>query len=243
MMIKNEEQILNQEFRKAIIDQINSQENQKRKLEAKRRYDCFKDKTKDYVVKAMLEETSDRAQLMAEIKNRVSNVSFTRKIIDKKATVYKDPAYRIGDNQEQIDQISSELNINSTMKKVNKYVELFKNTLVQIVPWYDQAWKISLRVLAPHCYDVLSDYQNPEKMKVVILSHINQEQIQYKENAAIRNEQALGTTSLSTPTEYIWWSGNYHFTTNEQGEVIAAPEEGVNPFGVLPFTDFSIDQD
>ena len=171
MIIQNEEQLKSQEYRKSVIDYITSQENQKRKIEAKRRMDCFKDKTKDHVIKAMLEETENKSQLLAEIKNRVSNVSFTRKIIDKKAVVYKDPAVRLGDNQEQVDGVYSELNIDNAMKKTNKYVELFKNCLIQILPWQDINWELSLRVIAPHCYDVLTDAINQEKMKVVILSY------------------------------------------------------------------------
>lgn len=244
MMIYSEEQILNEEFRRAVIEEINGAENQKRKLEAKRRYDCFKDKTKDHVLKAMLEETGDKNQLMAEIKNRISNVSFTRKIIDKKSIVYKDPAVRISANQQQTDQLSSELNIDSTMKKTNKYVELFKNTLVQIVPWQNYSWELSLRTIPPFAYDVLSDARNPEKMKVVILSYQDAStELYYKDNAGIRNEPIAGTSKSSTATYYIWWSNAFHFTTNDKGQIIDAPEGLLNPFQILPFTDFSVDQD
>ena len=43
MQITKEQDILDQKFRKMVIDSIGGQENQARKAEAYRRYLCFKD--------------------------------------------------------------------------------------------------------------------------------------------------------------------------------------------------------
>ena len=47
MRLINEDQILNLDFRKAVIDEIEGNENKARKAEAMKRYDIFKDKTKN----------------------------------------------------------------------------------------------------------------------------------------------------------------------------------------------------
>jgi len=45
--------------------------------------------------------------------------------------------------------------------------------------------------------------------------------------------------------EYVWWSNKYHFTTDEKGEILSGKQEAdySNPIGMLPFFNFSEDQD
>lgn len=269
MKIKNDSEILNQDLRVQFIQEINSPANITRKKFMKRRYDVFKDDTKKYVLEYFEDESSAGEDILPEIKNRASNISFCRKIIDKKCMVYKDGAKRevAGDDSEElqtaIDLLTNLLNINSVMKKANKYEELFKNSLVQVVPYEtNQAWKLKLSVIAPYLYDVIEDSNNPELAKVVVLSS-------YKVNSygeastssnadGVRGDYSnqsgyadLNDTiqSLSQDpneqVEYIWWSDNYHFTTNAKGELIPGKQEDnlANPIGELPFVDFSRDKD
>lgn len=269
MRLKHENDLLNEGFRANVIDDIEGSENVERKNEAKKRYDSFKDNNKKYVLEAFKEESE--ADIVAEIKNRVSNVSFSRKIIDKKAIVYQNGVKREYPGNEQdsknLEQVYDLVDFDSKMKKTNKYSELFKNSLVQVYPYEDKIigkWKYMLKVLAPYLYDVIEDADNPEQARVVIFSYYSSSTSasSYKEpgQSGVRESNTIGGNEsdgvnqiiADSPNDqgkpkkrYVWWSNNYHFTTDEKGLIIPGMQEEdlLNPFGVLPFVDFSMDKD
>jgi hypothetical protein len=232
MRINKEEMLLNEDFRLACIKDFNSKESIARKEEAKKRYEIFKDQSKKYVLEAMCKESADGKNILPEIESRASGVSFARKIIDKKAMVYKNPVSRTHSNQEALDDTIDLLNVDNTMKKANKYVELFKNTLIHVFPWLDKTinkYKIALRVLAPYSYDVIEDMENPETIRAVVYSY----------------ETGERTLDGKPALNYIWWSTAYHFTTNNKGQIIEllSPENNLNPIQMLPFVDIAEDKD
>ena len=273
MKLQNEEMILTEEFRASVIEEIEGDENQKRKQSMKKRYDVFKDNTKKYVWEMMKEE-SEEQQVIDEIKNRTANISFLRKIIDKKAMVYKDGVKReiVGNEEDQlkIDVLVDLLNFNSQMKKANKYAELFKNAAVQVMPYQDkvtQKYAYKVNVLQPYLYDVIEDADNPEKPLVYIFSYYNP-RLQDKEYApphksgfrefegkntqSFRAGDGFDQTIADSPDdfgienkEYVWWSHHYHFTTDSKGEIVSGKQgdDLRNPIGMLPFYNISQDQD
>ena len=251
--IKKEEQLLDPAFRKAAIEYFEDVENSARKVEAKRRYDVFKDKTKKYVLEQMQEESSDKT-IVTEIKNRTSNVSFCRKIIDKKSQVYKEGVRRTIEGekpQKQYDQLFDLLNIDSIMKKTNEYVELFKNTLVQVMGYEDYTaqdkWKMRLQVWAPYLYDVIADHNDRELMRVAVFSYFAPSDTQHKEfgQSGNRESETFKGSTINQAKEYVWWSTKFHFTTNEKGIIIEGKQgdELLNPIGAIPFIDFSVGKD
>lgn len=268
MKIINDSEILNIDFRQQFLQDITGSLNTARKNFMKRRYDVFKDDTKKYVLEYFKNESASGEEILEEIKNRASNISFCRKIIDKKCLVYKDGAKReVVDQyeafQSAIDLLIDMLNLNSVMKKVNKYEELFKNSLVQVVPYESQTgWRVKLNVLPPFLYDVIEDANNPEAAKVIVFSNYNPKRSQANytapEMSGFRNKttQIAATEDLNQimidleyqpndEPEYVWWSDNYHFTTDSKGEIIQGRQEPdlSNPIGELPFVDFSRDKD
>lgn len=276
MRIHNEDALLKEDFRADIIAEIENPENQNRKDEAYKRYEVFKDRTSKYVLERM-EAESAKNDVIAEIKNRVSNVSFCRKIIDKRSLVYKEvPERSFADNEVLGDaylEIADLVNLDSEMKKTNKYVELFKNCMVQVVPYQDvntERFKLKLSVLPPYLYDVIEDHQNPEMARVVIFSYYSPENStsasykapgksgnreapsfpvdvgsSFRDGDGINQRIADSPADASIKKNYVWWSTKYHFTTNEKGEVIPGMQEDdlTNPIGELPFIDFSQDKD
>jgi len=275
MRIKDEAILLDEGFRKDVIEEIEGQENSDRKAQMKKRYDIYKDNTAKYVLERVRAEQGDDAVL--EMENRLTNLSIARTIINKKSLVYKAGVIRTvsdedgQENQAKVDQIEDIFDLNSKMKKVNKYVELFKNCAAQIVPYEDPEtgkWRLNLNILQPYLYDVIEDHNNPEIPRCYIFSYYkpNKGASSYAdENEAGRRDQhTAGQTvnfrsgdghnqiiadspSDSGPDEkiYVWWSTNYHFTTNEKGQVIPGMQEDdlENPIGMLPFVNFSKDQD
>lgn len=272
MRLKDENQILDEAFRRQVINEIEGPENQARKNEAKKRYDIFKDQTKKYVIQEMQEESEDKS-VVAEIKNRAANVSFLRKIIDKKAVLYSPGVRREvpGDElgQGQVDLLVDMTNLNSVMKKANKYSELFKNALVNPTIYEDKStgfWRYGIKVLAPYSYDVIEDADFPENARIVIFSYFTSNTSPYNYAAPHQaGVRGVGTSSVDftigdqinqtiadSPGDeaypikhYVWWSNQYHLTTNDKGQIISdrSPEGLLNPIGRLPFVDFSTDKD
>jgi hypothetical protein len=276
MKLINEEQLLDENFRKLVLKEINGEENKERKKEARIRYDIFKDGTRKYVVERMKEELT--AETFREVKHRTANISILRKIVDKKSMVYRHGALREANEhpkqdeyQAALDFYSDELNHNTKMKKVNKYLELQKNCAYFVAPYLNtKTGKHNLRsqVLSPYAYDVIPDAQNPEIPRVYVFSYFspnstpsrasepNQSGMRPEEqrkNAVLNFRQGDGVDQIiaDSPADqnegmnYIWWSDTYHFTTNSKGEVLPGMQDEtlLNPIGKMPIVNFAKDQD
>lgn len=281
MKLTDEVQILDIDIRAQILEEIEGPENISRKEESLRRYECFKDFTKKYVLQRI--ESEMGADTAIDVRNRVSNISFTRKVVDKRAGVYRDGVKRIlidqngkrtDDSQEQVGGVYRLVNANSQMKKTNKFSELQKNCLVFAKPYQcsvSKKWKYKLVPLQSYLYDVIEDANDPEKPLIVIFSYFTSRQpASISSNPAgivptgqvgahygkpvgfsdFRLGDKKDQTIADSPSdegeavkEYVWWSHNFHFTTDQKGNIIKAEENLENPIRMLPFVDFSMYQD
>ena len=186
----SEQQILDEGFRKRVINEmINENENLRRKNRELRKHEIYRDKNRKWVMRALRNEALEDWTLH-QMRNRASNISICRKVINKLARAYTGGVIRkVEDESSQasIDLLADELDWNSAMKKADRYRQLFRNTLVQIVPIPDnrfndseanpgddnRLWKLILRVLAPWEYDILEDPNDPTIPAVVILAPRN----------------------------------------------------------------------
>jgi hypothetical protein len=176
MRLKSEDQLLDIAVRKRIIDEIKGPENQMRKDEAWRRYQCYKDQTKQYVMENLiLQFDQDTVQ---EMRWAISNVAFTRKITDKLARVYKYGVEReaIDDEAttEAIHVCTKESDVNNCFKKTNRYLKLMKNCIQYIIPkkLSDDSEKMTLKAITvpPYLYDAVELEDNREVAACYILS-------------------------------------------------------------------------
>lgn len=269
MQITKEQDILDQKFRKMVIDSIGGQENQARKAEAYRRYLCFKDRTDMFVIDKLAKQFDQ--QTIDEMGYAMANISFVRKIIEKLARVYNAGVERtIGDKQEQsqeLQKLEKSLQFNTQIKTTNKFLKLQRNLALYIKPCPvtiegEQKWTVKLEPLNPYLYDVLEDPHDKTKPMVYILSDYHYQKIE----SVPSNVSAISRASVPQPEKvageikgalpdreveekdnrrFIWWSENHHFTTDANGEIIKISEEdkGLNPIKELPFVNFAIDQD
>lgn len=243
-MIKliKQEQLLEKEFRKKVIDDLQSKENTDRKIEANRRYEVYKDKTVKWVVKKLQDEGLEE-KTISLMKNRATNISVCRKIIDKKSQTYLGSVQRESSIESettgtpQIALLEDALEFNENSKKSDRWLELFKNTATQIVPVINQRmsdkvgspqYDLKMKVFSPAQYDVLPFAANCEEAGCVILSEF------VETNSSIDKKNQ----------EFIWWSDKYHFTTDSNGDYIQAksPVDKQNPINLLPFAFANDDQ-
>lgn len=275
MQIFNEDLLLNEAYRKKVIDEmIYGSENVSRKDSELRKHEIYRDLNKKWVMEALVHEEF-KASTLKQMENRASNVSICRKIIDKLAQSYIGGVQRTAENQsdqESIDVLSDELDVDTVFKKADRYRQLFRSTMVQVVPipCYEEVdeqgqykWELLVRVLAPWEFDVIEDGYDRTKPRAVILTAFPERQRflgdQLRGSQGFRNnlgvnlvsgdqkEQTIADSPADAGTEhreFIWWSSKYHFTTNEKGQVTkAANTELLNPIGKLPFVHISQDQD
>lgn len=179
--IKSEDDIMKPEVRVKVLQDINDPENVYRKQLSQKRHEIYKDNTKKWVIRALADQglRSDTLQMMSD---RASNISIAKKIVDKKAKCYAGGVTRKSTNesdQSKVDALMDELEINSKNKKADKWRELHRNCVIQIVPVKNinesedagsDLFDISYRILAPWQYDAIEDYYNHECPLVIILS-------------------------------------------------------------------------
>ena len=270
MRIQSDEDLLDQNVRAQIIEDIEGVENKQRKNEAYKRYLCYKDQTYKYVI-SQLSKQFDQ-ETVKEMSYAISNLGFTRKTIDKLARVYKYGVEREADKFTEALQIASrECDADNGLKKANRYFKLFKNCLIWLVPKpvsFEEGSKQNIHAipLPPYLYDAVELASNRERPGAIILSDFEPEaSVQYDPNAATANrghraqimykdgdgkDQLIADQPVDGKDHvdnerkvYVFWSDRYHFKCNKKGEMLTAPEDMLNPIERLPFVNFAEDQD
>lgn len=275
MRITSESEILKKEVRAQIIAEIEGPENKARKFEAYKRFQCYKDKTSSYVVDLLLRQFD--TDTVEEMRYALSNVSIVKKVIDKLARVYSngiDRSISGESNDEQnkkIKAIEKALDINTVMKKMNRFVKLQKNADLFVKPCPVQTeqglkYKIKLEALLPYLYDAVEDFYDREKAMCIILSDYTPPQSTLASmdgtrspvavNAVVSKADGVDQKIADSPADqkdhdsksgktYVFWSKNYHFTCTSDGEIIADVNNpnNENPFKTMLHIPYALDQD
>jgi hypothetical protein len=259
--ITNENQILDEGYRAKLIQEIEQSENKSRKYEAYKRYQCYKDGTNHYVMSLLMRQFEQST--VEEMRYALSNISIIRKVIDKLARVYSNGVVReiSGDEEatKKLKQIEKVLCLNDKLKTTNRFLKLHKNTALFVKPYPladdPSKYAITLEVLQPYLYDVLeseynrtqavcfihSDYTHPS----TDLADLDTNSLKISGNnvdeviANVANDKGAG---LFNNKKYVFWSKNYHFTTDSNGKIISqeAPRSVLRSSNHI---NFAIDQD
>jgi hypothetical protein len=262
--------ILDINERKKIIAEIFSEENKTRKEESYKRYEIWKCKHGKYIMDALNKEFSPET-----VKNMrtVTSVNITRRIINSKSSIYRQEPIRTFEGASNelsayLKNLYEHAQANIKLKKSNKILNLQNQAAIQIVP---KDGKLQFMTYYPHNYDVVPDEINPEKAKVYILSAYDKtNQLNTTESYSSKSYGTIYSgrkklrdninQTIADPDDYklknlrmVWWSDQFHFTTNGKGEFIdpntntetpQLPEENLlNPIQMLPFIDIAHDKD
>lgn len=269
--IANEDELLSTEFRVKVIKQIQSDHVQAFKTRKLKAYEIYKDLTKKWVIESICKEFSEKTvhQMIA----RASNISIARKIVDKKAKCYSGGVIRTIEGEEEntkkLAELAKFLSFDTVMKKADRFSELLKNVLLQVIYQNDAAETAPdgkplkrqvNRILLPHQFDpichahdntqlmayVLSDFHDT---KSLIVDNLFSDETGYRDPAQSQSVKAQGSMAKEKGEQkkicYIWWSGKYHFTTDDKGNYIDAmgPDEKKNPIQMLNAVSIHGDQD
>lgn len=250
MKLQKESDILDAAYRKQIIDEILGLENQYRKNELFKRFECFRDKTSNYVYQELLKQFDKST--VDEMSYALANVSIVKKIINKLSRVYSVDVTRKEDDN--IKEIIKETQFNAKMKKLNRYLKLFKNAALYVRPTKcdEEKYEIQFVPLQPYLYDVIESPHDATEAEVVILStyrKLNQvlpygiPTSKTVPRTSDNKDQIIADADTGADDNtFIWWTKNYHFTTDCTGEIISG-DNIENPIMDLPFVFLNEDTD
>lgn len=269
MQIQNETEILDEKVRYEIIKEILSSENLARKHEAYRRFLCYKDRTNEFVIERLKKQFD--ADTVNEMEYCISNISFTRKIVDKLARVYNSGVERKIEGSrkstKKLQGLENALEFNSQIRSANKFLKLQRNVAFYIKPCPvyipqtgETKYTIKPEPLNPYLYDVIEDCYDRTKPICYILSDFNYSPMLYTQGDITSASRPMSTPTggngkdekiADNPQDamtgiLVWWTDSYHFTTNYKGQIIdnpADPGNISNPIKELPFVNFATDQD
>lgn len=265
MKMFSPEDVLSEAFRAAVLKDIRSPENQARKREMKKRQEVYRDNTIKWVLQA-LESLKLKKETLQLMKNHAANISIAKKIVNKKARCYRGGVVRFTQDEKttaQISALASILGANTVMQKADRFCVLQKNALPWVFPEMTPQgqWRLKLVTLTSSQYDVIENGRDPERPACVILSDYVDDTDNVTTGApgggwrSIEQETVLSQEPLIAKGPYqeryrpkethIWWTDEYHFTTNEKGQIIRdlSPEDLRNPIGMIPGAPIAEDQD
>lgn len=269
MKFINEEMILDEKVRALLVKEIEGAENIKRKKEALKRYEILKDRIKKYILKNLLDELDP--ETVQDMQSRIATVNIYKKVVGKKARVYKTAPKRIAVNkadQKKLDDFVDAICLNVKMKKANRYLEAMLNTDVIVRPIKEiheltnqgnPKWSYKIDPLPPHRYDVVEDENDSERAMGYVLSNFRSVDLISDDNPNNREpngmvgnfrdgdgkNQMIADSPNDQDKEYVWWGHRYHLTFDKDGKIIESktPKDRLNPIGMLNVVSLAKDRD
>lgn len=265
-----EDKLLDQSYRKQVINEIKADENVQRKIVSYKKHNMQNDNFHQYVVEHL--ESRLDYETVKEL-NIFSNVNLQRRISKAESTIYnKEPMreFFIADNEFQdIKFVYDAANINTVLRNANVAYKYLEQCLIQVYPFKGE---LKARVLLPHHYDVIPDPHNPEEALIYIISNFNNtdrdrirrdnDRTGFSQGDTYRDSinQAIADYDDSelAKERYTVWGKKYNFVMDGKGnildkqtdELLTNIEENdvniISPLiecGVLPFIDISKPKD
>lgn len=253
--------ILNQPVIRKIIEEVEGSAETDRRALIKRRHDIYKDGGKAFLVERILREFGQDA--LSEM--RITPINLLKKIVDKRAGIYKRPPIRLAtpvENQPLVNFYENEMSLNVLMAKANRYMCLASNTVVYIRP---KDGKLSGCVVPAYQYSIVPQADDQTVVEAYIFSAFNnasqvtpqdapypatgvqsyseQRYSKSQGDLVASNERQLDDSS----TQYIFWTDQQHITTDSNGlpyKVDGMGEEQFeNPINLKPVVNVARDRD
>lgn len=253
--------ILSQDQVKDIVKEIQGDNEVNRRGLVKRRHDVYNDGGKAFLIEKILKEFGKDA--LEEM--RLTPINLLKKIVDKRAGIYRRPPRRVAENpqdQALLDYYTRELSFNELMQKANRYLVLASNCTVYFRP---HMGKIKSCVVPAYQYSIVPNEVDQTIPEVFIFSSFVQEGRVAPDSAPL---PATGVQSLNeqrgfkqegdlvasnekssefTAQKYLFWTAEQQFTTDKAGNLYLDPSMGeeqvFNPIKTLPVINVARDRD
>jgi hypothetical protein len=253
--------ILTDDQTRRIVEEIQGDAEVSRRALVKRRHDIYNDGGKAFLIENILREFGRDA--LGEM--RITPINLLKKIVDKRAGVYRKSPIRKAENpqdQALVDYYTKAMSFNELMQKANRYLALASNTVVYFRPHNGE---IKACVVPAYQYSIVP---NPIDQTVVdayifstfvqegrvapdsapipatgVQSYNQQRGFKHQGDLVASNEKA----SDFTAQKYMFWTAMEQFTTDKSGNRFMEPGQDdtqyQNPIGIAPVVNVARDRD
>jgi hypothetical protein len=262
--------ILDQGYRKKVINEIKSDENVQRKIVSYKKQNMQNDNFYQYVVEYL--ESKLDAETVSEL-NVFANINLQKRISKSESSIYKrgpERKFFIDENEiEELNSIYDDMDIDTCLRRANEAYKYQDQCSIQIYP---EDGCLKSRVLLPHHFDVIPMEHNPEKAYAYIISNFDntsRDKIRRDDNRTgfsqgdkYRDQlnQEIGDydDSQLDKERYFVWTSEHNFVMDGRGRILdketyepitEADEYDQNiisplaDFDCLPFIDISAPKD
>lgn len=241
------EDLLSQNIRKTLLDEIKGSENTERKNEAFERYEIYHNRVEPILMREIKKEYSEDT---VEDMRPVTSIALAPRVINELASVYRNTPERefetLSDKplseseKKQLEEHYEYGKFNVKLKKANRFYELYGQCALYIVP---KNGCLNLKPLSPFQYDVIPDPNSPEIAMGYILSVHDRSQFISNGSGGLAYDLANPPSYSRNTTRpysdgnnqkiadaddykklagqrFVWWTKEYNFMTNGHGEII-----------------------
>jgi len=234
--------VLDFNYRTQVLNDIDGNENKLRKNESLRRWEIYQKRQAPYIGERLRKEFSKRT---VDEMRTITSINLTRRIIDCKASLYKEAPERVfsrtsgkalSDNElKQITSLYDFGRRDVTMKQANKKYKLQEQCAIQLIP---KGGVIAGRVLLPHHFDVIPWPDQPEEAMAYVISVYDKSLLLNtsfvrtpgpqgdNSNYLPNNESDNINQTIGDPDDYkskqrfIWWTADWNFITDGRGHLL-----------------------
>ena len=232
-------QLLKQDYRSSIIEDIKKPYNIDRKAKALYRCDIQNDNIKPHVIDELKKELNQETIKEMPI---VSTINIQKRVTSKKACVYVDEVSRSfdglsEDQEEKVLAVYADGKANVELNKCNKKLIYEHQTILGVLP---RNGKLMFKKYELHQIDVVPNMLDPELSDIYILSVFDKEDVEMTDAEQINSatgavpnkdkfhgdkpaedsEIASKEDYKKTLERFIFWSKEYHFMTDGHGQII-----------------------
>lgn len=187
-------------------------------------FDIYEGNLLPYVAKVLQDSLSDN--YYEKIKSRIIPINVLRKIVDKLAKVYATAPMRFSDQQESVDFYEEQMKVNKYFNIADEFSYLFKGYALE--PFMHKGVP-RLRTLPFDKFLVMSDDHVDPLNPTVFIKFIGKRKVD-------RGESKKGETE--DKEIYFLYTDEEFLAVDEDGKTYGpamVDNDGVNPFGVIPF--------
>lgn len=223
-----------QSFRRQILEEIKATENRLRMQSSLQDCEIYDGKIRPYVLRALSNKGYSQ-QNIAEMPV-VASVNVTRKVVDARASLYKQSPTRqlsgaTKETQDLVEAIYDEAMVDTRFLATNRMFELQnKQTHMMVVP---KMGKLKMRTLKAHQVNVIPSEEDAEVGEIYIISSFDKYDSNLREHFSNDLNEKIGDKDdyKSAEEKYIIWSNSLHFVMDGYGNIVT--EEYENPIAPL----------
>jgi len=234
--------------RNRFIQEIIADENRARREEHFKRKEVYNSRQAPYVEAKLIEEFGRQS---VKDMRKIYSINLTERIIKELSSIYMKAPDRMWtevdeEKSQEIGRVYQAFRVNEELKRGNRGFKLSQQGTFKCVP---KEGKLVPMWLSPDMYDVIPDPEDPRKAKAYVMSALDRRQFLKDAGSPSRsqnignsmNERIADVDDYLAQAQFIWWTKDWHLTTDGHGRLIADPVQ--NPINALPFIDVAGERD